>query len=153
MENYQWKLKGLSKKIDPDDAVKELQRIRDKYGSLTPEKIVHESRSKKAVLHNYFEWDDDKAAFNWRLQQARTMINNIEVTVISDGEPIQVPVYEVVETVGYKHIESFTVDDMEVVRRSVITELERLKRKLLIYDKFIKAGEKIQVAITELVRV
>ena len=150
-KEYKWKLKGIGKKIDADKAVQELQRITDVYGKLTPEVIVSEAKSKTSPLHSFFQWDNKLAAEQWRMQQARIMINNIEVTYISDGEPKVIPVYEIVNKEdGYRHIETFTVDEIKVLKDNAIRDLKYIQNKLKAYDSFIKAEQSIQYAINEL---
>lgn len=150
-KEYAWKLKGLNKKVDADEAVAELQRITGIYGKLTPEVIVAEAKKPKSPLHTCFQWDDDKAAQQWRLQQARVLINNIEVKIISSGEPVNIGVYEIVnKDDGYRHIETFTVDEMQVVKESAIRDLVYVKKKLKAYDRFVVAAQNIQYAIEEL---
>jgi len=81
MEGYTWKMKGLAKKVDPSIAANELQRIQNIYGSITPEILVKEAKKRNCPLHKIFEWNDTKAAENYRLQQARILLNNIQVTI------------------------------------------------------------------------
>jgi hypothetical protein len=134
---YSWKMSGLSKKVNPDLAAKELHRLNDIYGTITPEIIINEAKNNKSVLHPIFEWDDNKAAFNYRLQQARILLNNIQVTVISNGESREVSVYEVTtKNEGYKSIDTFTIDDIEFVKSDIIRQLTYLKRKLKLYKEF-----------------
>lgn len=150
MKKYQWQMPGLVKGIDPDLAGQELERIRNKYGN---EKfqiaIVKESKKEDAILHNYFEWDNKKAGEQWRLQQARKLINNIEVIVISNGEEIAVSAYEIV-TEGYQAVETFTVNDIDIVRKTTLSSLKYLRDKLDLYNQFAKAKGYIEFAIKEL---
>jgi hypothetical protein len=53
---------------------KELRRIQKKHGALTPLVIVEESRPENAVLHERFTWDDSEAARQYRLWQARQIV-------------------------------------------------------------------------------
>ena len=67
----------------------ELERIKTKYGKLTPEIMVKEATSPRNPLHKYFEWDDTVAAHQYRLQQSRVMIGWIHEEVAgADGETI-----------------------------------------------------------------
>ena len=152
MENqYQWKIESLAKKIDVEKAVVEIQRITKRYGALTPENIVDAARSKKSILHRAFEWDDSIAAEHYRLQQARTLINNIEITIISDGEERNIPVYEIIkvedEERQYKHIETLTFNEVEQVKRNTIIALNQLTFKLNVYKEFDKVQEYLKEAI------
>lgn len=59
----------------------ELEVIRQKNkGFLRPEDVVRYARSPKTALHTAFQWDDGKAAQEFRLLQARQIIRVI-VTV------------------------------------------------------------------------
>ena len=82
---YEFVNPGLWKGISADKAAAELERIRQKHGILKPELVVQESKPKRAVLHNCFQWDDTIAAAMWRKQQARTLINNITVVVVNEN--------------------------------------------------------------------
>jgi hypothetical protein len=53
---------------------KELRRIQKKYGALTPTVVVQESQPETAVLHHRFTWDDNEAAHQFRLWQARQIV-------------------------------------------------------------------------------
>ncbi len=54
----------------------ELQRLAHEHGGvLQPRVVVDAARSPESPLHKSFEWDDTEAAEQWRLQQARKLIN------------------------------------------------------------------------------
>lgn len=80
-------------KVKAQAAGEELARIRDKHGELTPRITVDESKPKSAPLHNAFEWDNDKAADEFRLQQARTLIRAVCVVHSPEAEPQAVYVH------------------------------------------------------------
>jgi hypothetical protein len=52
----------------------ELLRIYEERGELTPSIVVEEAEDEESPLHDRFEWDNDKAAHEYRLAQARTLI-------------------------------------------------------------------------------
>jgi len=148
MEGYNWKMKGLAKRVNPSDAAKELQRIQNIYGSITPEILVNEAKKRKSPLHPIFEWDDTKAAENYRLQQARILLNNIQVTIVTDNESKNISVYEVTSVKeGYKSIDTFNSDDIEFVRIGIERDLFYLKKKLQLYKQFDKVLGFINQAI------
>src|ERR1044071_2827696 len=61
---------------------RELEAIRLKHGGLlTEEAIVTEARAKKHPLHSRFTWDDTDAAKQWRLEEARTLIRSVYITI------------------------------------------------------------------------
>jgi hypothetical protein len=58
-----------------DAARAELDLIRQRAGGfLRPADVVDHAKSKKSALHGFFEWDDGKAAAQYRLAQARAII-------------------------------------------------------------------------------
>lgn len=76
--------------VTPEAAAGELDRIRTDRGDLTPRAVVDESRPEDAPLHPAFEWDDAKAADEYRLGQARSIIR--AVIEVPEGESPR-PVY------------------------------------------------------------
>lgn len=67
-------------------ARQEIERLRKAHGGiLKPEDVVEAARARSSPLHRCFTWDDDTAAHQWRLEQARRLLR-IFVTVIGNGE-------------------------------------------------------------------
>ena len=148
MEGYKWKLEGLGKGVDVALVVEELTRLQEVNRILTPEVVVRAAEDNNSILHKLFEWDDNKAAYNWRLQQARTILNNIEVTIITDGEPREIAVFEVTtRSGGYQSIDTFTSDNIEYIKAGIIQQLNALKNKLKLYKQFDKVLEYVSQAI------
>ena len=76
----------------------DVQRIGEELESIpviTPEAVVKKAQSKRSALHNCFTWDNEEAAGQWRMQEARMLINAI-VTVEDpeSTEPMTYPTYE-----------------------------------------------------------
>ncbi len=92
---YKWKT-GSRFKTDVNVAVKVMKGLAEK-GNLTPEALVDASRPEDAPLHSEFEWDDAKAAEEWRKQTGRVMIGS--VVYIQEDQPKMPPVR------AYYHIE------------------------------------------------
>ena len=67
----------------------EIERIRKaSAGRLEPEAVVEHARSSNSVLHTYFEWDDEKAAGQYRISQAGDLIRAVQVDITrSNAEP------------------------------------------------------------------
>jgi hypothetical protein len=75
-------------KADPQKIGEALEKIAaEANGELTPRAVVDAARMPRHVLHRHFEWDDQKAAEAWRLDQARAVIRLIHVEDVdaSDG--------------------------------------------------------------------
>jgi len=146
--DYAWKLIGFSKGIDINEAVIELERIKNLYGELTPQTVLDASRPEDAVLHKLFNWDDASAAEHYRLQQARTILNNIELKVISNGQSKQIAVYELIKdsaTTEYKNIQSMSTSDITFIKQRTLKEITILRDKLTIYKEL----SKVTVALNE----
>ena len=80
VKKVQWK-RGFQSKVKPDVAFKELERIKGKNsGVLTAGIVVLEAKKARNPLHKQFEWDNDEAADQYRLEQARRMLRSVEVT-------------------------------------------------------------------------
>lgn len=100
MANYQWKINKFP--VDAQAAGEELDRIKEAHNGITPEKVVEESVSEEAVLHSCFEWNDDKAAKEYREVQAREIIRNVVIVKTTSeelSEPITIRAYvPIIET-------------------------------------------------------
>ena len=55
-------------------------------GNLTPEAVVDDGKNVSSPFHTYFEWDDKKASKEFRLQQARNLINHVVEVVVIEGK-------------------------------------------------------------------
>ncbi len=64
-----------------------LKDIEREEGILTPENVVAHAVSPDSPIHDRFDWDETKAAHQWRLQQARGLIR--EVQVVWEGREIE----------------------------------------------------------------
>jgi hypothetical protein len=56
-----------------EKVVNEIFRIYKEKG-LSAEMLVKEAEKKSSPLHSLFQWDEKRAAHQWRLQQARVII-------------------------------------------------------------------------------
>jgi hypothetical protein len=61
-------------------ALAELAETND--GFLNPQHVVEAARAEDSILHDEFEWDDDKAAEQYRLAQAGALIRRVKFTVV-----------------------------------------------------------------------
>lgn len=87
MSNTVYKWKGfVSFGVAAQVAGEELERIRRKYdGRLVQEDIVREAEKVRSPLHKAFEWNNEKAAHLYRLNQAGDLIRNIVVVNVGKG--------------------------------------------------------------------
>lgn len=124
----------------------ELERIQKKNGGiLTPQIIVEEAKNKKSPIHNYFEWDKDKAHKKFLLHQARMLIGTIEVIVNFNGEEKAIRRYLNVtsESLGEETTRDYMViekvlSDKELknqILEQAIAEIDYWKEKYKIYKE------------------
>jgi hypothetical protein len=87
-------MKALSRRAQA--RLTELESIREKNprGVLTPRAVVDAARSRTSHLHDCFQWDDTRAADEYRLYQARHVIAEFVVYLDggTKGDPV-VPFY------------------------------------------------------------
>jgi hypothetical protein len=132
--------------------IAELKDIEDARGCITPELVVESSKNKRSVLHNYFVWDDTKAANAYRLMQATHLLRRIEVKVINDGEPTQIRAYEFrtkteQSTGTYINHDMLSESDIERTKKFLITDLVRVSKRLSGFNRYQTAVEYIDMAI------
>ena len=78
---YKWK-QGSKAPVSAQVAGEELERIRTwRNGRLDPKDVIEASRDPGAPLHPAFEWNDTKAAAEYRREQAKYLIRSVEVVV------------------------------------------------------------------------
>jgi len=65
---------------------KRLQSLKRKRGRLTAEIVVDDAHSPGSPLHEFFEWNDTKAAEEFRLEQARNVIRSVRIEYADNGE-------------------------------------------------------------------
>lgn len=107
-----------------------LEEIRLKNGGvLRPTDVVGAARDPKSVLHGEFEWDDTVAAERFRIDQARTLISSVSVTVVDETRVLQTVAY-VRDPDAAPHDQGYvrTVDlrdDEAKAREALLNEISR----------------------------
>ena len=84
-EKYSWK-SGTSFPVPAQVAANTIQKLQRTLGqeAITAQDLLNASRNDNAPLHPCFEWDDTVAAELYRRDQARKIINSIEINFIKD---------------------------------------------------------------------
>lgn len=123
--------------------------LEEKHGTVTPELLLNESRDKNAVLHTCFEWDDAKAAEQYRLNQARYIIGTItvEVEVIDNSQPSAVRAFvNVSEETKGKYVSicaAMVKDDYKTrVLKNALSELKAFQNK---YSAYVELADVFKV--------
>jgi hypothetical protein len=112
-----------------------LAEIAEKNGGrLTPDLVLADARNPDSVLHKLFEWDDDVAAHQHRLFQARQIITSVRVVVTTEKRKIST-VYYVRDPEagsgeqGYVSIDKLKTSD-DLARESIVMEFSRAEAHL-----------------------
>lgn len=142
MTEYRWRSSFAAHSVAADAAAIELERIRAAHDEekLDPHAIVEASRSKKAVLHPLFEWDDAVAGEEYRLQQARRLSRSIYViTPATETEPErEAPIYFHVEPNNYQPA------DVVVAHADLFEQaLEALQRRMSAAERAVRELEEV----------
>lgn len=85
-KKYQARKGCILKEKDAQEVGESLDNLRiNNKGHLKTEDVVKAAKDKGSVLHNYFEWDNNKSAKGFRMQQARNLIGSVvEIVIIQD---------------------------------------------------------------------
>ena len=77
----------------------ELIRLRQGSGeSMKTKDVVESARSEDSPLHDFFMWDDTKAAELYRRVQARHLVSGLVEVIIEENEEKEIPIfYNVIE--------------------------------------------------------
>jgi hypothetical protein len=72
-----------------------LNEILVKKGSISSKDVVKKAKPKKSTIHKFFKWDDKEAGNEFRLQQARNIINHFEYLVTAKNQkPFRMPAFQ-----------------------------------------------------------
>ena len=168
-DSYKWK-KGS--RISADAAVvgKELEELKE-HGSITPPDVIIAASDESSELHKCFTWSNKKAGGQYRLQQARAVLNSIvyaKVTIeeveVSDIRVYTNVVRSVADEDGEHKEQSYestvialqTEDTRAIIIDEVVQELRASNKKMKQYQAIVDAftpdrQEKLDDLIEELV--
>jgi len=100
-------------------------------GILRPSDVIREARPVDHPLHNRFEWDNSKAASEYRLWQARELIASVHVTIEPGEGARSVSIRAFVslkpdrEQGGYRPVRAI-LSDAEMLEQALSDALEEL---------------------------
>ena len=141
MSAYAWAA-GARLTADPDAVGRELERIRQENGKITPESVVRAARAKRSPLHPiiYDGTTAEEALREYRLQRAKYVLRSIEI-VVSETQTVLVRGFQLVEINGEReYVPAPEVrDDLtmrEQVRARLLRELISLKSRLKAWNEF-----------------
>jgi hypothetical protein len=82
---YKWKIPIY--KVPAQEAGEHIESLIEKNGEVTPKMLVDDARPEDALLHPCFEWNDQKAAEQYRRDQAKNMISNLVTVSVKEESP------------------------------------------------------------------
>lgn len=86
---YRWKpnVPSMWTKLDAQAIGGEVERLESEHQhKLSPEEIVRAAESASSPLHPAFEWNDERAAQRYRIDQARQLLAMIDVVIIKPDQ-------------------------------------------------------------------
>ena len=86
---YEYRVKGLQK-VPAQVAGEIMEQLEQSEAGLSPASLLEASRDENAPMHNEFEWRDDVAAEQYRLNQAGCIIRNVYRISVETQEQAQV---------------------------------------------------------------
>jgi hypothetical protein len=99
---YQWKSNSRIK-VNADVAGQMCEQIEKEKG-LTAQTLLDANRAEGTPLHNEFEWNDSIAAEEYRLQQARHIINCLCIKTESKKEQPVRAFFKISDAESYENI-------------------------------------------------
>jgi hypothetical protein len=87
---YKWKAAAQIKGLDPQVCGDRMEYIKKTVGAVTAETVLEDARNINSPLHGGFTWDDNEAAEQHRLNEARYLLRQIviyEEPKEPEGEP------------------------------------------------------------------
>lgn len=117
----------LNYKADAEKAYSEISQLEE----ITPQNVLNLAKNEDSEIHNDFEWDDSIAGEKYRLQQARTMIQNFVIEVDEPSKPSIRVLQITTEKNVYKPTEFFVKHEEEYksLLNRALQELESFRQR------------------------
>ena len=127
-DEYRWKDGFVAVGgVEAQDVGERLHDLEKEHGGITPEIIIGDAVSENSVMHPMFEWNNDKAANHWRVNQARKIIQYI-ITIEKSGMP------EVRTYVSIVAPDDSVLDRNRIYISSRVAMADKLTRKQVLQD-------------------
>ncbi len=108
----------------------ELEKIESKYGGVSADHVLAVAEAAKHPLHSFFEWDTDRAAHQYRLEQARHLIRS--VVVVYENVPKMIEPIRAFITLGLPETDAVGDDgDKRYLSMHTIMSDEDMRAQLL----------------------
>ena len=124
------------------------QAIYERDGYVKPSVLVDEARPVDSPAHDAFEWDDSKAAEEYRLSQARGWLKNVTL-VVEDRKEVMVHVPSIVSDSreGYYKPKSSVLRNTDECDRALIELRTNMLAAKKSFEKFYAEAEAVNKRI------
>ncbi len=151
--NWAWK-SGMRMRGNVQDIGERLQYLKRRNRELKPEHVLEDAEKQSSPLHDCFEWNDGKAAHEYRIWQARRIINSIQV-VIERGPHQKPKSFKVFMSIPpeiteegisqryYVDLRDATAEEREILREECLRELKAIRRKYAEFQEFLAIWDAI----------
>lgn len=148
---YEWKSSARIKG-DAQKCGELFEQLSATEEGLTAKTLLEANKPESAPLHNDYEWDDEKAAEEWRLHQSRNFINSITVKMVSEDKEneTQVRAFHIVsEPHQYEPIAAIIKEKnkYEQLLQSAYSELQAFRKKYSTLKELIPVFDSIERVI------
>lgn len=124
-----------------------LEELANGHGRLTTEVVLKEAKKQSSVLHQFFTWDDTKAANEYRKIEARWLIASVSVVRYDVKEPVRAFVNVVAKEEQLYHTIQSAMSDEEL-RKALLTralaELEGIQKRYATLTELAKVFKSIE---------
>jgi hypothetical protein len=127
-------------------------------GRLTPSMVVQDAKDPASPLHDYFQWDERKAAEAYWLEQARDLITSVRVVMTTDQRSVDVVYYvrdpsAQTDEQGYVSVPTLR-SESEMAREALVSEFthvaDRLRRARQLAE-VLGAADDVDALLTDVV--
>jgi hypothetical protein len=154
---YRWR-EGARYRAKAQVVGERIEAIRETLGGeLTPTDVVADATDTTSPLHPLFEWDNAKAAENYRIDQARDIIGSVMVVYAEDvtGAPTEpVRAFASVPSAAGTPVYTGTLDALRSERNGPLVlaqakrELDGWRRRYRSYQALAKAVQAVEGVLT-----
>lgn len=123
-------------------------------GAIAPEAVIGFAKPETSPIHRFFEWDNDTAAHNYRMDQARKLVKSITIEI----EGHDVPAYhhvKLLETNEPTYLDTMhcmeSEDIWEQVLASALKEATAWMNRYKIYKEMAPIVDAIEQVTKELI--
>ncbi len=135
-----------------------LKRLKmNKIDMVKPKEIVEDAKNPSTPYHHYFDWDNKTAGDEWRIHQARNLINSImQIEVIhEESQPVLIRSFVSVSDEGERGYVPHAViikkpQLIDQVIETALVEAKTWKARYEIYRELSKISRAIDETIEEL---